>query len=79
MELAACHVHKRMVKIGDMIKVDNKSAVRLKKNSFSAAVSVVCNLYGCGSKGIMDLSENTAVEDTAPTAGTDTAGERLYG
>lgn len=34
MELSACHMYKRMVKIGDMLKVDNEAAVCLKKAVF---------------------------------------------
>lgn len=34
MELSACYMYKRMVKIGDMLKVYNEAAVCLKKAVF---------------------------------------------
>ena len=46
MELTAGHVYKRMVKIGNVLEVDNKTAVCLKKTVFGQYFQIMLHIAG---------------------------------
>lgn len=46
MELTARHVYKRMVKIGNVLEVDNKTAMCLKKTVFGQYFQIMLHIAG---------------------------------